>query len=78
MIAKEYQRQGLATEAAQAILHFGFEKLGLSRLICLMDPANLASQNAAQKIGMSLEREVDGIAGDNFPTFIYSIRKVKS
>ena len=75
MIAKEFQRQGLATEAAQAILQYGFEKLGLSRLICLMDPANIASQKVAQKIGMSLEREVDGIAGDNFPTLIYSIHK---
>jgi RimJ/RimL family protein N-acetyltransferase len=42
-----------------------------------MDPENLASQKVAQKIGMSLERKVDGIAGDNFPTFIYSIHKVK-
>ena len=75
MIAKEFQRQGLAAEAAQAILQYGFEKLGLSRLICLMDPANIASQKVAQKIGMSLEREVDGIAGDNFPTLIYSIHK---
>ena len=78
MIAKDYQRQGLATEAAQAILQYGFEKLGLSRLICLMDPANSASQKVARKIGMTLEKEVDGIAGDNFPTLIYSIHKVKS
>ena len=77
MIAKEFQRQGLAMEAAGAILQYGFEKLGLSRLICLMDPANLASQKVALKIGMSLEREVDGIAGDNFPTLIYSIHKQK-
>jgi RimJ/RimL family protein N-acetyltransferase len=75
MIAKEYWGQGLATEAAQAILQYGFEKLGLSRLICLMDPANLASQKVAQKIGMTLEKEVDGINGDNFPTLIYSIHK---
>lgn len=78
MIAKEYQGQGLATEAAQAILHYGFEKLNLSRLICLMDPKNIASQKVAQKIGMTLEKEVDGIAGDNFPTLIYSIHKIKS
>jgi ribosomal-protein-alanine N-acetyltransferase len=78
MIAKEYQGQGLATEAAQAILQYGFEELALSRLICLTDPANLASQKVAQKVGMTLEKEVDGIGGDNFPTLIYSIHKVRS
>ena len=52
MIAKEFQGQGLATEAASAILQYGFEKLGLSRLICLIDPKNIASQKVAQHIGM--------------------------
>ncbi len=75
MIAKEFQRQGLAIEAARAILQYGFENLKLSRLICLIDPANIASQKVAQYIGMTLEKEVDGIAGDNFPTLIYSIHK---
>ena len=72
MIAKEYWGQGLGTEAAQAILHHGFEKLGLARLICLIDPANTASQKVAERIGMTLEKKVDGIDGDNFPTLIYS------
>jgi RimJ/RimL family protein N-acetyltransferase len=49
--------------------------LNLPRLICLIDPENIASQCVAQKIGMSLEKRVDGIAGDNFPTLIYSISK---
>ena len=31
MLAKPYWGQGLGTEAAQAILDYGFEKLGLSR-----------------------------------------------
>ena len=75
MIDKAYWGRGLATEAAQGILQYGFEHLKLFRLICLMDPANSASQRVAQKMGMSLEKKVDGIAGDNFPTFIYSINK---
>jgi RimJ/RimL family protein N-acetyltransferase len=70
---KSFWGQGLATEAAQGILKYGFDKLNLSRLICLIDPANNASQKVAERIGMSLERRVDGIAGDNFPTLIYSI-----
>ena len=75
-IAQEYWGQGLGTEAAQAILQYGFEQLKLSRLVCLIVSENIASQKVAQKIGMSLEREVDGIAGDNFPILIYSIHKV--
>ncbi|NTU56293.1 MAG: GNAT family N-acetyltransferase [Anaerolineales bacterium] len=72
-IAQEYWRRGLATEAARGILDYGFEQLHLTRVICLMAPENQASQRVAHKIGMTLERLVDGLAGDNFPTLIYSI-----
>ena len=75
MVDKAYGGQGLATEAAQGILQYGFEKLNLTRIICLMHPENLASQRVAQKAGMTIERQVDGIAGDNFPTLIYAINK---
>jgi len=71
-IAQEYWGQGLATEAAQAILRYGIEQLHCSRMICLIDPMNVASQRVAEKIGMSLEKEVDGIDGDGIPTLIYS------
>lgn len=71
-IAEEYWSQGLGTEAAQAILNYGFEKLHLSRLICIIDPDNSASQSVAKKIGMSYEKE----AHDELGTFsIYSISK---
>ena len=72
-IARPYWGQGLATEAATAILQFGFEKLNLARLICLIDPDNIASQRVAEKIGMSFERRVD--EGEYTPFFIYSINR---
>ena len=75
LLDKSFWHQGLATEAAQGILQYGFETLNISRLICLIDPANTASQNVAKRIGMALEQRVDGIAGDNFPTLIYSIER---
>jgi len=75
LLDKSFWHQGLATEAAQGILKYGFEKLNLSRLICLMDPENIPSQRVAERIGMTLERKVDGIVGDNFPTLIYSINR---
>ena len=75
LLDKDFWHQGLATEAAKGILTYAFEKLNFSRIICLMDPDNIASQNVAKRIGMTLESKVDGIAGDNFPTLIYSIEK---
>lgn len=75
LLDKSYWHQGLATEAARGILKYAFEQLHLSRLICLMHPENVASQKVAERIGMTLERSVDGIAGDHFPTLIYSINR---
>jgi ribosomal-protein-alanine N-acetyltransferase len=74
-IVEDFWGQGLGSEAAQGILEYGFEELNLSRLICLIDPDNIASQKVAEKIGMMLEKKVDGIGGDNLPTLIYSISK---
>jgi ribosomal-protein-alanine N-acetyltransferase len=57
LIAKTHWGQGLGTEAAQAILDYGFEQLGLRRLICLIDHGNTASIRVAEKIGMAFEKE---------------------
>jgi ribosomal-protein-alanine N-acetyltransferase len=70
MIAKEHWGQGLGTEAARGILDYGFEHLGLSRLICLIDRDNLASIKVATKIGMRFEKEG---RDDKGPFLLYSI-----
>ena len=75
LLDKKFWHQGLATETAIGILAYAFNNQNLSRIICLMDPDNIASQKVAKRIGMSLERQVDGIAGDNFLTLIYSISR---
>lgn len=56
-LSKAYWGQGLATEVAQAIVQYGFERLKLSRLVCLIDRENQASVNVAGKIGMAFEKE---------------------
>lgn len=76
LLDKEFWGQGLASEGALAIRDYAFKKLGLPRLVCLIDPKNIASQKVAEKIGMTLEKQVDGIDGDNYPTLIYSIHKM--
>ena len=71
-IAREYWGQGLATEAAKAILNYGFEQLNLSRLVSLIDSENIASQKVAEKIGMTFEKEARDELG---PFLIYSLNK---
>jgi len=72
LLAQEYWGQGLGTEAAQAILHYGFEELGLSRLICMISPENRASIKVARNIGMTLEKEMKDDMG---PFLLFSRSK---
>ena len=45
--------QGLVTEGATAALHYGFEEIGLARIISIIQPANDASLRVAEKAGLS-------------------------
>lgn len=53
-VAKDYWGSGIATEAARAIKEFAFIKLGLDRLVSIIEPENSRSKKVAEKIGMSL------------------------
>jgi len=57
LIDKSRWGEGLATEAASNIIDYARSQLGLSRLICLITPGNVASVRVAEKVGMSFERE---------------------
>jgi len=46
---------GYATEAARALVEYGFAELGLQRIVALILPANSRSRNVASKCGMALE-----------------------
>lgn len=59
LIAKDFWRQGLATEVAAAIVQHAFTHLRLTRLIALIDRDNIASARTAQSIGLRFEREVE-------------------
>ncbi len=69
LLARAHWGRGLGTEAARAVLEYGFDRLHLSRLICLIDPANEASLKVATRIGMALESEID-LEGE--PTLVYA------
>lgn len=72
LLDKRYWRQGLGTEAALAIRDYAFDRLRLTRLICMVDPNNLASQRVAQNIGMALEKELEDETG---PFLLFSMSR---
>jgi len=45
--------RGFATEAARELVRYGFDDLGLQRIIGVTHPDNLASQRVLQKIGLT-------------------------
>ena len=50
--------RGLATEAACAMIRYGFETLGLKEVIGSTDVPNLASVRVMEKAGMSFQKRV--------------------
>jgi RimJ/RimL family protein N-acetyltransferase len=67
-IGKPYWGKGYATEAARAIIRFGFEDLGLNRIYALHFTGNPASGRVMQKAGMQFEGVLrdDVKKGDTF------------
>ena len=47
--------KGYATETANGLVDFGFDKLSLHRIFATCDPANTASAHVLEKIGMERE-----------------------
>jgi RimJ/RimL family protein N-acetyltransferase len=54
-LGKPYWRQGYATEAAQAIVRYGFAVVGLHRVYATYLTRNAASARVLQKIGLTYE-----------------------
>jgi RimJ/RimL family protein N-acetyltransferase len=52
-------RQGIASEAGAACRDYAFGPLGLERVISLIRPENIPSRGVAEKIGMTIEKEID-------------------
>ena len=71
-IRRDLWRHGLATEAATACRDYGFKALNRHRLISLVHPQNTASRRVAEKIGMTLQREV---VWKNKRSCIYAIER---
>src|SRR5262249_12451677 len=57
-------REGIAPEASDAMLRYGFEEISLSRLYAGADPPNAVSFHVIEKLGMKFARKtsVNGVA----------------
>ncbi len=75
-IAPRYWGEGYATEAARAMLAFGFEELRLHHIRAHCVAENVASYRVLEKVGMRREvrlREEEWIKGRWWDTLVYSI-----
>ena len=55
-LAKAFWGKGLATEAARTVFCYGFETIGLRRIVAIAQPANRASIRVMEKLGMRHEK----------------------
>lgn len=63
--------QGLATEAARAVVGWTWANTGIARLCGFTEPANLASRRVLEKAGLTYEGEKDlGFGG---PSSVYGL-----
>jgi RimJ/RimL family protein N-acetyltransferase len=57
-LAAEYRGQGYATEAARALIDFGFAYLGLHRIHADTNSDNLSSLRVMERLGMRREAQL--------------------
>jgi RimJ/RimL family protein N-acetyltransferase len=55
LMDKGYWNKGYATEGGLASLRYGFEAVGLEKIVALAFPENAASRRVMEKLGMSFE-----------------------
>jgi RimJ/RimL family protein N-acetyltransferase len=53
-IAKDHWQNGYATEAGEAFIRFGFDGLGLERIVAMVQVGNDASIRVMEKLGLKL------------------------
>ena len=57
-LAREYWNRGIAFEVALDMLRYGFEEIGLDRIVAVADPENIGSVKLIEKLGLKFQRVV--------------------
>jgi RimJ/RimL family protein N-acetyltransferase len=76
MLGCRYQGQGLATEAARALIDFGFNSMGLHRISARTGRANTRSWRLMERLGMRREahfRQSHRVRDEWDDEFVYAI-----
>jgi len=63
-LSPAFWNKGHMTEAAEAVLKYGFETLGLPEVVAGVKPENLASTAVLEKIGFSFQHILDEVPED--------------
>lgn len=77
-LSKDYWGQGIASEALEVVIKYGFEKLNLQRIQALIEPSNIPSQKLVERKGFLKEgllRNYEFTCGKFDDLFMYSLLK---
>lgn len=77
-LSKEQWGKGIAFEAVEAIIKYGFEHLNFHRIQALIEPPNLSSQKLVEKLGFireGLMRNYEFAGGKFDDLYMYSLLK---
>lgn len=77
-LSKQYWGKGIASEALEAVVKFGFKHMELERIEALIEPGNTSSQKLVEKTGFVKEgllRHYEYTCGKFDDLLIYSILK---
>ena len=77
-LSKDYWGKGIASEALEAVVKYGYHHYQLERIEALIEPANLSSQKLVEKQGFKREgllRHYEFTCGKFDDLYMYSIIK---
>ncbi len=74
VLAKSVWGKGYATETATSIKNYAFQRLGLRRIIALIDPQNKVSELVAVKVGLHYEKDTKRPSGKKMRVFSLNMK----
>ncbi|MFJ7826511.1 GNAT family N-acetyltransferase [Psychrobacillus sp. NPDC096623] len=77
-LSKDYWSRGIASEALEAVVKYGYQHFQLERIEALIEPTNLPSQKLVEKLGFKREgllRHYEYTCGKFDDLYMYSIIK---
>lgn len=69
----DYWGQGLAKEAARALIPYARDTLGLKRLVSIIHPDNQASKNVVLPLGFRYEKDLNFTLVSDSPMGLYAL-----